>query len=623
MFTFEVRPLDEVTARFWENGRQMDTAEFFTRSAKRRFETDNTIGLSLTEIAISKGEREAGEFDPEYGTFSDADRTAMAEDMPPEWIEEAAARSGQHKYAMSEEEYKASPFYDKRIPYAPDMTPTRARILKENRDRLDAEDKALAQETDGLGRTLLGFGAGMVASLPDPINLIPFSTGAKAATLGKAVKNAAIAGSVSNVAADAVIFPWARSYGEDVGASELLQDAIFGAVLGSGFGAFGYGMSKWMGKRQPGNVDGDAAGTAADAPQEPLLGHNTEALERVRGELLGQDRVNTGRMVDVVLRDIDQDVPLDVARNARDMGVPGPAFMPDGHPPIRTDAMIADGSRPYWGRMDIGEMLPLAEEFYAKTLATLPPVQARGGRTVFIRGHQGWGKLHGKTPDADKLKLLPYIDKILEDAEWVFTEPARRSAHAKTGITLHDLLAAVEYDGRILEVRLKVREAKDGKFFYDFFNESEPPTYRPKETPLDSTGASAASGSKGGESSEGGALRSKAFSRRQTGQVQGDSSVTHDVTLPQDNSGVNIEVQDITPDLTPEPLRQAAPPVTPEERAVVDKAMDFEAARLMEEGRVTDEEAAALKETAADLEAVNREEEAMLSVLECVVGALT
>jgi hypothetical protein len=73
-------------------------------------------------------------------------------------------------------------------------------------------------------------------------------------------------------------------------------------------------------------------------------------------------------------------------------------------------------------------------------------------------------------------------------------------------------------------------------------------------------------------------------------------------------------------DWTPEPAERQAMPPTPEERALADRALDAEAARLVSEGAATPEEAALLERHAADMEAVNREEDAALSVLECIVN---
>lgn len=74
-------------------------------------------------------------------------------------------------------------------------------------------------------------------------------------------------------------------------------------------------------------------------------------------------------------------------------------------------------------------------------------------------------------------------------------------------------------------------------------------------------------------------------------------------------------------DWTPEPPEREASPLPPEERIYQDNATDAEALRPVREGGATAEETALIEQYAADMDAVNREEEAMLSALGCVVGA--
>jgi hypothetical protein len=642
MFAYEANPPDAVTGRLWENDPRMGGGEFFVRQVKRQFATGNTIGLALTEADILDAEREAGTYDPDWGRMQ-GEYAAAGLDIP-------------HPAALSEEAWKASPDYDKRIAYAPNMTPQRARILKENLDRRDAEDRALARDSGGAWRTALSFGAGLVAALPDPVNLIPFGAGARGAGALAALKHGMIAGAAGNVAADAVLLPWAAGMGEDVGFAELARDAIFGAALGAGFGALGHAAGRFFRRAAsdslPAPVTGERSPLPSPEASSSLPGEklapppfdetpdsflrpgsevpppeggaeraaqivNERNLDRLRNELLGEERVNAGRLVDAALRDIDADRPLDVYGRAREMGFEVP-FMPDGRPPVRTADMIASGGRPFWGRMGETEMLPLAEAFYRDVLAALPPIEAQGGRAVIIRGESaGWGKMRGRTPDADKLKLLPYIDRILAEAEWVFTEPARRPSHAAEGVALHDLLAAVEYEGRVLEVRLKVREAQNGKFFYDFFNESEPPRGGQKKSPPDSRAGSVAAGPRGGENSG-------QWELRDSSQREGAPSDTRnpDTGVSDSAKAVNLEIRDITPDRTPEPAeRMNASVPTPEERERLDGSLQAEALRLAAEGRAAPEELAVLERTAADIETANREENALLGTLECILGA--
>jgi hypothetical protein len=288
--------------------------------------------------------------------------------------------------------------------------------------------------------------------------------------------------------------------------------------------------------------------------------------------------------------------------------------MPDGRPVLRTDTLIAEG-RPSWDRLSVEEMLPAAESFYKDVLADMP-VQARGGREVTIRGEvRGWGKIRGRTPDPDKLKLLPYIDRILAEAEWVFTEPHRNAAEAARGGKVHDLLAAVQYGDRTLEVRLKVRENANGKYFYDFFNESE---RGQRKTPPEQRASSVAESAEGGVVSEG----AGPYAGAQRARDNTPSPEIPDGIITEAPDAVNLDVRDVTPDWTPEPPERAAPDAsTPEERAAVERALDHEAARILEEGGGTPEERVALESAAEDTATVNREEKAALTVLSCVTGA--
>jgi hypothetical protein len=356
-------------------------------------------------------------------------------------------------------------------------------------------------------------------------------------------------------------------------------------------------------------------------------------MERLRAELLGRERVKTGELADRVLADLDADAPLDVMRHARELGMDAPPFMPDGRPAVRTADLVETGARPFWGGLTADAVAPLAERFWRETLAALPPIEAQGGRTVVIRGGSGgWGKIRGKALDADKLKLLPYIDRILAEAEWVFTENARRAVHAENGVVLHDLLAAVEYDGRMLEVRLKVREDQNGKFFYDFFNESEGIPRGKKDAPPDARSDADAGGTRGGADSEQWGLR--AASRREASPAD---TPNRDSSMPdaagEVNSGyspleretVNLEVRDVTPDWTPQPAqRRGDAPLAEEglaQEAARERALAFEAERLAQEGRITPEERAAFEETDAALGEIERESEAALAVLSCITGA--
>lgn len=209
---------------------------------------------------IAQAEADAGQSDAAWmlrraaGGLGDEMGEALSDALEFSGAKEAGAP---HAHALTERDWKASPWYRKEIPFRPDMTPTRARIMAENFDERRRRDRLIAAGSkayDGWGDMALGFGASLLGALPDPVNVIPFGGGLKAArtagSLGKAVLAGARAGAVEGAAAtalaDAVVLPDLASRGEDVGFADLALDVLAGGVLGSVFGA---GGGRWPGVR--------------------------------------------------------------------------------------------------------------------------------------------------------------------------------------------------------------------------------------------------------------------------------------------------------------------------------------------------------------------------------------
>ena len=206
-----------------------------------------TTGRYLEEKGIALEEAKAGDSDPSWSLRHDA------EAMSPGALRQAFALKGwtqpapDHAHAMTETDWKASPWYRKEIAFRQDMTETRARIMAENFDRRRYREQILARGGEiynGAGDMALGFGAALLGSLPDPINFIPLSGGMAAArgagTVGRALLTGAKTGAVEGVAStalvDALVLPDLASRGEDVGFTDLALDTLAGGVLGSGAG---------------------------------------------------------------------------------------------------------------------------------------------------------------------------------------------------------------------------------------------------------------------------------------------------------------------------------------------------------------------------------------------------
>ncbi|MGE9985366.1 hypothetical protein, partial [Desulfovibrio sp. SGI.169] len=215
---------------------------------------DETLtGRVMEEDAILEAEKSEGTYDPDYLPQQEArDMFGTFPDTP----------GVRHAHAMSEEAWKASPFYRKEIAYRPDMTRTRARIMAENFDERRYREALIANgdEVYGLGMKALSFGATLLGSLPDPVNALPLGGGMHAASIaGKtgiktAVKSGAKAGVVEGAAgaalSDAIVFPDLRARGEDLGFTDFLLDMAFGAALGGGLGALGGGIHGYLGNRR-------------------------------------------------------------------------------------------------------------------------------------------------------------------------------------------------------------------------------------------------------------------------------------------------------------------------------------------------------------------------------------
>jgi hypothetical protein len=630
-------PLEQT---LWEQGLRLGLGELLSLKYSHDFERMTTPGTVREGLRIMGAEKDAGTYDPDYALAS----AGLAE----------VGAEARHAYAMTEAEYKASAWYRTRpdgkaaMEYTPDMTPQRAEILAEIYDRRRHEEQILDRSTDTALRHVLVFGASMLAQLPDPINLIPVGgAAAKGAGLAARVGRGMLQGATGAAVADSVMFPAANARGEDFTFFDAALDITFGAAFGGGIGALGFGVSRIRDRRQAARLRSETdalagelalfweeSGTFNRETSLPAARQVVDAMaamqdglaqvKQVRSMLGGESRAAEGAVMDRALKALSDGEDFDAAAWRKQTGL-----QPSPLPHVRTADLIASGERPDWGDLTLTEMLPLAKEFYTKNLKKIPVVSQ--GREVIIRSHhKGWGKIRGLTPEADKLKLLPYIDRILKEAEWVFTDSARREKHAELGMKVHYLLSRVEYRGKMLEARMVVREDRNGKMFYDFFNETEAPSPLMRDTPPESPDSSAGSLARGGGGT------GSVYHDRSPRQTDGLVTETpgSDITIPRDGDSVNLEVRDVTPDPErPAPLpdyRAPEPDGTPEaelrSRGIDPKTGrgfdEVEARRLEEEGKVTPEDADALRAAVAEYERIEAREEAALSIVGCIAGGV-
>ena len=443
--------------------RRMDSGDFFTRSVAHTFERYNSLGLLEEDLRIAKAEKEAGTRDYTWN------------------MAQLAGLRQPHSHAMSEEEFKTRG-YDRggRIDYSPNMTPQRAAILAETFDRREREARLLDANSDTFGRKALGFGAGFLASLPDPINLIPVGGAmARGASLGTRMLRAGAEGVAGTALADAILLPEAKRRGEDVGFADFALDLVFGGLIGAGIGGAGgllhnrrvKGLSaeqRMLTKvlTENGYDAGEAGRWAAESVN--LLAdmqRRQELALAVRKSLAGMDREGAGKLLDLTMLAMRNGETPDVGRWATQLGLQGhftPGKIVDLEPAILAGA-------PVWPEdMDLNRLISTAKEWYRTNLDgkkhTIPGL----GIVIFRSTAQGLGKIMSNI-HPDKLRIIPFILYLIKKGELTGPHTPKRSEHQAQGMLIHKVRAFTRLGTKLLGVEMTLRQAKDGTYYYEHF----------------------------------------------------------------------------------------------------------------------------------------------------------
>ena len=355
-----------------------------------------------------------------------------------------------------------------------------------------------------------------------------------------------------------------------------------------------------------------AAANEAGAEAEHYAGQIREALAaaqadreqawRLRRSIGGQDRGKAAELLDRAVLALERGEPVDVGAWLKDMGLTHPLELTGRV--LKTEPLIESG-RPLWARdMPFDELLPLAERWWMDHYAPRREggklvhrsVQADRGE-VFFTGAGGWRKYSGII-SPDKIRLIPFLDEIIKIARWGEPVAPHRETHQHQGVRIHPLQAWVQLDGRMLDVALTVREAKNGKFFYDL---GEIEVGRKKQPPPDTSGPpdKGSRTPRGGEKADGESPHPVSASGR---HVHGADTGFPGDTLHAGGDAVNLEVRDITPDFSvARPLPEVHDPAPrPGQGELADLraetgAHELEIARLEQEGRIAPEDRQALE----------------------------
>lgn len=169
--------------------------------------------------------------------------------------ERARAEEDDQQVYLTEREWRQSPEWREGLAWEPGLTRGRARFNAAIHDENRVREDVIARRRAGLAGQALGFGAMMLGGLPTPENFIPIGGPAwRAAAIlragsigGRALVHAAEAGTVTALASPLVLASQ-QSFGDDVGAADMLLDIAVGTALGAVLGAGAGAVARWRGR---------------------------------------------------------------------------------------------------------------------------------------------------------------------------------------------------------------------------------------------------------------------------------------------------------------------------------------------------------------------------------------
>lgn len=278
--------------------------------------------------------------------------------------------------ALTEDQYKTSPYFRDAVPWERGMTEDRAAVLA---GWYDEQQKAAFL----MGRNpLAGFAGQLVGQLPDPVNYIPvFGPAAHAAAVAKA---GSIFGRAGMAAAEAAVNTAAfglltagirRSYGDEVSfeaiATEIGMSALIGGAFGAGIGVLARGQDV----RVKNAVS--SAKASMDVLKRKISARDT--LRKAAGDIATKGYVDLGKketapMVEVA-REIDQRMASTRALDKETSGVVGEkpgqvVYSPDGAKvAVRPEIVEADSLQHAFGALQVRDRSRVDSDRWVETTA--------------------------------------------------------------------------------------------------------------------------------------------------------------------------------------------------------------------------------------------------------------
>jgi hypothetical protein len=208
-----------------------DLAEFLGSHVASAFE-DSIPGMVLRDSMLPARAAMTAEGEFRQGVRTDEQRQRV----------QAAHAEHPELRALSEAEWKASPWYRDGLAFDPWATAERAEARAGMFDLRQWRQHVATAREPGIGESVLAFGAELVGSFADPVNFVPLvgpawraAWVAKAATRSAYLMRAAAIGAFEGAAGTALVMPYtltSNAYvGDDIGFADVMLDLAIGAAL--------------------------------------------------------------------------------------------------------------------------------------------------------------------------------------------------------------------------------------------------------------------------------------------------------------------------------------------------------------------------------------------------------
>ena len=220
-----------------------------------------------------------------------------------------ARTGGEGEQPLTAEEWRQSKWFRPSVPFDEAMTPARAQAIAETFDANEYRRWLISQRKAGVAEGVAGFAAGIVGSIPDPVNFIPFAGPAyRAATVARfgAIGGRALIGAGEAALGTAVAQPFLmtsrQQFGDDVTFADAMLDIALSAFAGAAIGGAS-GVWSRMTIR-----------TVTPKGGEPELQMEPRAPEMQARDPIpdAQTQETAGRALTMAMRDIAEGRPVDI-----------------------------------------------------------------------------------------------------------------------------------------------------------------------------------------------------------------------------------------------------------------------------------------------------------------------